>query len=96
MTDADRNNLRVPLWDVVIVGYHQECDPVIFYAPDAGEAAWRAVEHKEQKSVEYHVAGGREEATVLVRPAAGDGEPEPWRRFVVRGEAVPQYYAKEV
>lgn len=86
----------LPAWDVVIEGYHEECDPARVHARDAREAAERAVDRRETDSIERPIASGREDATVLVRPAAGDGEPGPWRRFEVRGEMVGMYYAREV
>lgn len=62
------------------------------HAQNAEDAAIEWAEQDDLDSAEYSIAGGRE-TTVYVRPADQPlGVPE---RFVVYGECLPQYYARE-
>lgn len=60
------------------------------FAADEEEAAEDWAEHDDADSVEYAIVKG-DDATVLVRKKDGG----PVRKFVVTGEAVPHYSARE-
>jgi len=78
-----------PLWTVILPEYDPDYEMKI-YAVDAEAAAEKAVEQNEAESAEYYCLDGSE-VPVIVR--GGDGVE---KRFIVTGEMVAEYYAKEV
>ncbi len=62
-------------------------------ASNAEEAAEDWAEHEDNSSAEYHIVGKRSRPVVCVQAANGVGAVTQW---LVRGEAVPSYYATEI
>lgn len=82
-----------PAWDVWEDGYHKDrSEAQKVYATDATEAAEEYALQSDAYG-DYSIIGGAP-ATVFVvaHDAAAGTEPQ---AFTVKGEAVPQYYAKE-
>lgn len=85
-TELDRHTCP-PAWHCYDPETSDESDASLFYAHDAEDAAEAAGETWGQED------GFQAEQTILVRAVGSDG---PWRKFLVTGEIVPQFNAKEI
>lgn len=79
-----------PMWDIYCPDHGDDAETArAFYGTDAEDAVEKWAERADSDSAEYSIVGGQP-ATVFVRPAGGDGA---WEKWVVEGEAVPEYRA---
>jgi len=65
-------------------------------AHDAQAAAEQWAEQEDQNSADYDIVSQREIPTVRVAPVDGEGGVADIRYFVVSGQSVPEYTAREV
>lgn len=85
---------HLPLWDVWCNEHGDERgDYRPVRASDAEEAAKRWASMTDYESADYTIVSGEEE-TVFVAPH--DDETTPPKKYLVTGESIPQYYAREI
>lgn len=68
-----------------------EYDSRKIHARDAEAAAEKFAEYDDQHSAEFLIVGGSEAEIWVRQPATGE-----IKKFTVRGESVPQYYATAI